>query len=173
MSEKHDLEFNKVAAGILFAGVLAMICTFIADGLYTPSTPEKPVFAIDVPEVGAGGAAVAAAPEVPIAELMATADAARGEALVNKKCTACHSFEAGGPNKVGPNLHDTFGGDVGHHPGYPYSAAVQAIEGKWDYEKLNHWLTNPQSFAKGSKMVLKNAKPAERADIIKYLESIK
>lgn len=173
MSGHQESNFNKIAKGFLFAGVLAMISSFIADGLYTPATPEKAVFAIDVPEATEGGAAVAAAPEVPIAELMATADAARGEALVNKKCTACHTFDAGGPNKVGPNLHGAFGGDVGHHPDYPYSAAVQAIEGKWDYEKLNHWLTNPQSFAKGAKMVLKTAKPAERADIIKYLESIK
>lgn len=174
MSDNHNLEFNKLAAGILFAGILAMATTFIADALYTPQTPEKTAFHIDVPEESAAGAAAPAAEaEIDINALMASADAARGEALAKKKCSSCHSFEAGGANKTGPNLHGTFGGDIAHHAGYPYSSAITALEGNWDYEKLNHWLTNPQKLAKGAKMVLKTSNPAERADIIKYIESIK
>ena len=173
MSEKHDLEFNKLAAGILFAGVLAMIAGFIADGLYHPKTPEKTAFAIEIPEEGAAGEAAVAVVEVDINELMATADAARGEALAQKKCAACHSFDAGGSHKTGPNLHGEFAHNVAGKDGYPYSAALKAVGGQWTYEQLNQWLKNPQALAKGSKMVIKTSKDAERADIIKYLESIK
>lgn len=174
MSDKHSLEFNKLAAGVLFAGILAMVSAFIADGLYEPKIPEKTAFAIEVPEEGAAGASAAAAPEVDINELMATADAARGESLAQKKCAACHTFDAGGANKTGPNLAGVFGHGVGADKGgYPFSSALKAHGGTWDYETLNAWLKNPQAFAKGSKMVLKVSKDAERADIIKYLESIK
>lgn len=172
MSNSHDLEFNKLAAGILFAGVLAMVAGFIADGLYTPSTPEKTAFAIEVPEEGAAGAKVEVV-EVDINELMATADAANGAVIAGKKCAACHTFDAGGAHKTGPNLAGTFAHGVASHAGYPYSSALKDAGGTWDYEKMNEWLKNPQNFAKGAKMVLKTKKDSERADIIKYLESIK
>ena len=61
-------------------------------------------YVIEVPETGAAGAAapVAKGPE-PILALLASADVAAGEKLA-KKCTACHVFDAGGANKVGPAL---------------------------------------------------------------------
>ncbi|MEZ5919281.1 MAG: c-type cytochrome [Alphaproteobacteria bacterium] len=39
----------------------------------------------------------------PILPLIADADIARGEKL-SKACAACHGFDNGGVNKVGPNL---------------------------------------------------------------------
>jgi cytochrome c len=173
MSGHEESDFNKIAKGVLFAGILAMVAGFIADGLYHPKTPEKTAFAIEIPEEGVAGEAAVVEAEVDINELMATADAASGESIASKKCAACHSFEAGGANKTGPNLHGTFGGSSAHHAGYPYSSALKDANLKWDYETLNEWLKSPQSVAKGSKMVLKIKKDSERADLIKYLESIK
>ena len=174
MSGHEESDFNKIAKGVLFAGVLAMVAGFIADGLYHPKTPEKTAFHIEVPEEGAAGEVAVAVVEVDINELMATADAARGADIAAKKCAACHTFDKGGANKTGPNLAGVFGHGVGAEKGgYPFSTVLKEHGGTWDYETMNQWLKNPQAFAKGTKMVLKVAKDAERADIIKYLESIK
>jgi cytochrome c len=169
---KHSLEFNKVAAGVLLAGVIAMVCGFVADGLYQDKDAEKRGYAIEVAEVATGGTAQAKV-EVDIGTLMASADAAKGDAVVHKKCASCHTFEQGGPNKVGPNLYGTVGAKLGHIPGYTYSEALKAKGGTWGYEELNQWLKSPSGFIKGNKMAYAGVKnDAERADIIAYLKSI-
>ncbi|PIR31779.1 MAG: cytochrome c family protein [Alphaproteobacteria bacterium CG11_big_fil_rev_8_21_14_0_20_44_7] len=171
MSEKHDLTFNKLAASILMAGLLFMVIGYVADFLYTPENPEKRGFAIDVPEEGTE-TATEVVEIVDVGTLLQTGDATRGESLVGRKCASCHSFDAGGANKVGPNLHGVLGSKIANHAGYSYSAALSEKGSNWDYEKMNEWLADPQKFAKGTKMALKVKKDEERADIIMYLKSI-
>ena len=61
----------------------------------------KNSYVIKVPEATEIANLPADSPE-PILALLASADVAAG--AVSKKCTACHVFEAGGANKVGPAL---------------------------------------------------------------------
>jgi cytochrome c len=173
MSNKHGLEFNKIAASVLLAGVIAMICGFIADGLYTPKTPEKRGFEVEVAEVTSSGG-TAAVLEADIGTLLAAADAAKGDVTTHKKCASCHTFNSGEPNKVGPNLSGVVGSKIGAHAaGYAYSAALSGHGGNWDYDSLNKWLKNPGAFVKGNKMAYAGIKnDAERADVILYLKSI-
>lgn len=170
---KHSLEFNKVAGGILLAGVIAMITGFVADGLYNPKTPEKRGFSIEVAEASATDGKAAPVAEIDIGTLLAAADVAKGDVSSHKKCVSCHTFGAGEPDKVGPNLNGIVGKKIAGKAGYAYSAALTGHGGNWDYDALNKWLKAPASFAKGNKMAFAGVKnDAERADIIMYLKSI-
>jgi len=120
----------------------------------------------------AGGGAAAPAEAKPIEVLLASADVKAGE-VAAKKCATCHSFDAGGANKVGPNLHGILGRPVGKHEGFSYSPAVSGHGGNWDYALLNCYLTDPKACIPGNKMAFAGLKKdGERADVIAYLRSV-
>lgn len=91
---------------------------------------------------------------------------------VSKKCISCHTFDQGGAAKTGPNLWNILNRKKGTVPGFAYSEALTSKGGTWTYEDLDQWLTNPQEYAKGSKMVLMLRKPTDRANVILYLRSL-
>jgi cytochrome c len=170
------IEVNKIIASVLTALIVMMVGMLLADEIIRPKKLEKPVFvAAGTAPANAPTAQPAAAQLAPIGPLLAKADAAKGQGLT-KICQVCHSFDKGGPNKVGPNLWDVVGQPIGEdRGGYPFSDALEKHKGqKWDPETLNKWLDNPQSFAQGTKMSFVGFPEAQnRADVIKYLESLK
>jgi cytochrome c len=91
-----------------------------------------------------------------------------------KKCAACHSFDPGGANKVGPGLWDVVNRPIASHEGFAYSPALtEKSADKWDYDHLNNFLTSPKGYAPGTKMSFAGiSKEAERADVIAYLRSL-
>lgn len=171
-----SLEMNKIAAAVLIAGLIALIVGKATNILYhVDGHGEKrgyQVAGVDASE-GAGGAPKEEEKPVDIAPLMAAADAAAGQ-LVSKKCTSCHTFDKGGKNGVGPNLHGIAGAKIAAKGDYAYSEALKAKGGNWDAQSLSDWLANPQKFAKGNKMGFAGLKkPEDRAGLIKYLQSLK
>jgi cytochrome c len=135
---------------------------------------------------GAGGparqAAVRPATEVPTGTaepeqsavaLLANASADAG-AKVFARCAACHTTTEGGANKVGPNLWDVVGADIGGHiPTFNYSTALTGKGGQWTYESLDHFLASPKDFAPGTRMTFAGVKRAqERADLLAYLRGL-
>lgn len=165
---------NNALAGILLAGIVAMSAGFVAKIVYHPhSSEEVAAYPIEVTEggdAGAGAQAVVATAD-PIADLIAGADAAHGEKLF-KVCAACHTIDAGGANKVGPNLAGIVGRATASHGGFAYSDAMKAKGGSWTVDELNAFLWNPKKTVAGTKMAYAGMKKAEdRAALVKYLKS--
>ncbi|MBB4303045.1 cytochrome c [Rhodobium orientis] len=114
----------------------------------------------------------------------AAGDAAKGE-KVSKKCMACHTFDEGGKNKVGPNLFGVVGRPIGSHEGYKYSKDYVVLgEEKgmtWTEENIAAYLPDPKAFIRDqsgdpkarSKMTFKLTKDEDIADIIAYLATLK
>ncbi len=169
----HDLEFNKIAAAVLTAGIIAMVTGIFAGALVHPKQLSKNVFEVAVTEAAPKAEEGAAKGPEPVDSLMASADVKAGEEI-SKKCTTCHTFDKGGANKVGPNLFGVVGEDIAQGKGYSFSDALKAHQGKWDVATLNEWLYKPQGFAKGTKMTFAGLpKAKDRADVIAYLSSLK
>ena len=171
-----SFEWNKIIASVLTAMIVAMVSGILADQLVRPKELAKPVFVVAGAEQTAAASAeqgAAAGPE-PIGPLLAKADPKRGEQIA-KVCAACHTFNKGGPNKIGPNLWGITEEAMAEIPNYQFSAAMEAHKGeKWDAEKLNRWLWNPQTLIKGTKMTFAGIADAQkRADVIAYLETLK
>src|SRR6476659_2418340 len=100
----NSFELNKVLGAILGTCLVLLALNIAAGAVFAPQKPAKPGFDIAVKEGGGEqGAAAAKEPDQPIETLLAKASVEKGQAAA-KQCQACHTFEKGGPNRVGPNL---------------------------------------------------------------------
>ncbi len=165
--------WNNIFAAILLACLVAMLSGFIAKKVVAPHTPETTALAIAESAPAASTTAEAPKGPNPITPLMASADAVAGQ-KVARACAACHSFDKGGANKVGPNLWGIVGNKHAHLDNFNYSDALKAMHDKpWDYEELSHFLYNPKGYLKGTKMVFAGVKDdKQRADLLAYLRSL-
>lgn len=100
-------------------------------------------------------------------------DADRGKSLFTR-CTNCHTADATGKHKVGPNLAGVVGRKAGSAAGYAYSPALSRTSTTWDEASLEAWLISPGTVVNGTKMVFQGfPKGQDRADVIAYLKTLK
>jgi cytochrome c len=118
------------------------------------------------------------------AAAFAQGDAKKGATVFKKRCSACHTIDKGGKNKIGPNLFGVYGNKPGLAKGYKYSPSYAQSADKglvWNDDTIAEYVADPRKFirqASGdakarSKMTYKLRKAAERDDVIEYLKTQK
>jgi len=137
-----------------------------------PAATTSPAAESAAAAPAAAPTAVNADPGADIDARLAAADPAMGQRQYIY-CQACHSVDAGGAHKVGPNLHGIFGRSAGQAEGYVYSTVLRESGITWDAAAMDKWLVNPASMVPGTTMVFAGiSDPVQRANLIAYLQQV-
>ena len=167
----NSFELNKVLGALLGTCLVLLALNIGAGAIFAPEKPAKPGYNIVVQE----GATKEQAKEkeVPIATLLAKASVEKGQSAA-RQCQACHTFEKGGPNRVGPNLYGIVGSQRGEgRNGFNFSAAMKAKGGTWTFDELNKFLAAPREYIPGTAMTFAGlTRDTQRADVIDYLHTL-
>ena len=113
---------------------------------------------------------------VALASLTTAMAHAEGDATLGKRqfapCTSCHTIEAVGAAKIGPNLHGVVGKKAAtSHADFAYSDALKKSGLTWNEETLEKWLAKPMDLVPGTKMSFLGVPKEEvRENIIAYLK---
>ncbi|MDX8380484.1 MAG: c-type cytochrome [Ghiorsea sp.] len=107
--------------------------------------------------------------------LVSLGNAEQGKKMT-KKCQACHTFDNGGRNKVGPNLFGVFGRKQGSKEGFKYGSYLSSVDGVWDENKLIAWIADSKGVAKAvgkkAKMPSQKVIGTKADDVIAYLKTL-
>jgi cytochrome c len=169
-------EFNKIAGAVLGTLLFVMFLGMFSGMIYYSPKPKTSAYALPEAAATASAAAPAATKTVPVAQILASADAGRGAAAAKQACGACHAFEEGAASRIGPTLGGVIGRPIAGVPGFAYSSSL-VERGKtdkvWGYEEMNAFILNPKGYASNTKMAYGGDKnDNRRGDIIMYLKSI-
>ena len=133
------------------------------------TAPAEP--ATNETETGADQVVAAAAADNPVIALLANADPDNGQ-RVARRCAACHTFDSGGPNRVGPNLWGVVGRDKAAVDGFRYSSAMAEHGGSWTLENLIAYLQDPRGQVPGTSMIFAGIRDdGDLADLIAYMNA--
>ena len=168
-----SFEINKIIASILLVALLIIGIGKLSNIIFKVDKLDTSAYKVELPDDSAKQISeentMKADDKIDISALMALGDIAHGE-KVFKKCSACHSIEAGGGNKIGPALYNVVGRKIAAVEDYKYSKALVEYKKNWSFEELNGFLIKPQKWIKGTKMAYAGLrKEKDRASVILYL----
>ena len=99
---------------------------------------------------------------------------AKGAKIFKTKCSQCHSVDANGTNKQGPNLYGFYDKLCASNKDYSYSKAMESKEIIWSELTLLEYLKSPKKYVPGTKMAFAGIKKEkERKELISYLKTLK
>lgn len=168
-----SLKANMALAAVVSAGIIAWLSGFASEHMVSAENLKENAIKIESAAAPTtGGAAKATGPEA-ILEMLAAADVERGKSVA-KACAACHSFDSGGKNGVGPNLYGIVGRKKQSTAGYTYSGDLAKQGGDtWTYAELAKFLWKPKAYAANTKMTYAGIKkPEDRAAVVAYLRTL-
>ncbi|MEH2535077.1 cytochrome c [Bradyrhizobium sp. AZCC 1588] len=168
----NSFELNKILGAILGTCTILLAVNIATDAIFAPEKPEKPGYEIAVQEPTAKANVEEPAEPEPIEQRLAKASVEQGKSAA-KKCAACHTFDKGGPNRVGPNLWGIVGRPRASQEGFNYSTAMKDKGGAWTFDELDKFLADPRGYVPGTSMTFAGISRArERADVIDYLRTL-
>ena len=170
----NSFELNKILGAVLGTCLVLLALNIGANALFAPQAPAKPGFEIAVAAKPEGGAAAPAKEQAePLPARLAKANLDRGKTIA-KQCQACHTFDKGGPNRVGPNLYGIIDSGRGEgRGGFNFSTAMKSKGGKWSFDELDKFLTSPREYVPGTAMTFAGiSNPQQRADVIAFLDML-
>ena len=172
--------FNKIAGAVLGAILVGFFIIEVSHMLYPNPRHGEHVeeMGYEVPGMARDGHGSTGedhgteTPSVDLGTLLASADAAAGEAQF-RACASCHNAAPGAGNKVGPNLWDVVGRGIGSVDGFGYSRALSDHGGDWTYEALFGFIANPREYIPGTSMSYPGMRrDGDRANLLAYLRTL-
>jgi len=168
-----SFEINKIIASILLVALLIIGISKVSNIIFKVDKLDSSAYKVELSDNDTiqlnDKNTIKVEDKVDISTLLALGDLTHGE-KVFKKCSACHSIEAGGGNKIGPALYNVVGRKIAAVKDYKYSKALVEYKKNWSFEELNGFLIKPQKWIKGTKMAYAGLrKEKDRASVILYL----
>ena len=167
------LEVNKILASIILALIAVKFIGHLGDFIVNieDNETQQTAYKIDIQKTVTAVSETTTDKKInePISLLLANASLDKGQKIF-KKCSACHTYQKEGANKVGPNLWNLINSPKAEVEGFTYSKELAEYGGEWSYEELAQFLYKPKEYIKGTKMNFAGLKKVQdRADLVLFL----
>ena len=141
-----SFEVNKIIAAVLVTVLIVFGVGKISDIIFHVEAPKVQGYKVEVKLASSSSTESSAENQVDICCFFSFGRCCKHGKQVFRKCSACHSINKDGGNKIGPKLWGVMFRPVGSITDYKYSKALSELMDKeWSWEEMNGFLTKPSS----------------------------